>query len=64
METFIDFIIGPYKTAAVSQIMIEAIAFVCGILSVWYAKKANILVYPTGLIGTALTVYLLYQAQY
>ena len=64
METLIEFIIGPYKTAAVSQIAIEAIAFICGILSVWYAKKANFLVYPTGLIGTALTVYLLYQAQY
>ena len=64
METFVEFIIGPYKTAGLTQIVIELIAFICGILSVWYAKKANVLVYPTGLIGTALTVYLLYQAQY
>ncbi len=64
METLIEFIIGPYRAAGALQIVIESIAFICGILSVWYAKKAHILVYPTGLIGTALTVYLLYQAQY
>jgi nicotinamide mononucleotide transporter len=64
METFVELFIGPYKTAGLTQIVIEFIAFICGILSVWYAKKANVLVYPTGLIGTALTVYLLYQAQY
>ena len=64
METLIDFFIGPYKAAGMAQIIIESIAFICGILSVWYAKKAHVLVYPTGLIGTALTVYLLYQAQY
>jgi nicotinamide mononucleotide transporter len=64
METLIEFIIGPYRASGTLQIVIESIAFICGILSVWYAKKAHILVYPTGLIGTALTVYLLYQAQY
>jgi nicotinamide mononucleotide transporter len=29
------------------------------ILSVWYARSENILVYPTGLIATVITVYLL-----
>jgi nicotinamide mononucleotide transporter len=46
------------------QIVLEAIAFVFGILSVWYAKKANILVYPSGIICTVITVYLLYINQY
>jgi nicotinamide mononucleotide transporter len=46
------------------QIVLEAIAFVFGILSVWYAKKANILVYPTGIICTAITVYLLNVNEY
>jgi nicotinamide mononucleotide transporter len=64
MDTIIEFIIGPYRSVGALQILIEFIAFICGILSVWYAKKAHILVYPTGLIGTALTVYLLYQAEY
>ena len=64
MDTLIEFLTGPYRTAGIGQIVIESIAFICGILSVWYAKKAHVLVYPTGLVGTALTVYLLYQAQY
>jgi nicotinamide riboside transporter PnuC len=29
---------------------IGVIAFVFGILSVWYAEQENILVYPTGLL--------------
>ena len=64
MDTLIEFLTGPYRTAGIGQIVIESIAFICGILSVWYAKKAHVLVYHTGLVGTALTVYLLYQAQY
>ena len=35
--------------------------FVFGFLSVWYSKKENILVYPTGIISTAIFVYLLLQ---
>jgi nicotinamide mononucleotide transporter len=31
---------------------------------VWYAKKENILVYPTGLIATVISVYLLWRAGY
>ncbi len=64
MEPVFDFLLGSYKDTTVLQICIEAVAFICGILSVWYAKNENVMVYPTGLIGTALTVYLLYQAQY
>jgi nicotinamide mononucleotide transporter len=41
------------------HIVLEFIAFVFGILSVWYARSENILVYPTGLIATVITVYLL-----
>lgn len=43
---------------------LEATAFVFGILSVWYARKEDIKVYPTGIIATALTTYLLYKAAY
>ena len=38
--------------------------FIFGILSVYFAKKENILVYPTGLIATILSVYIMYKAQY
>ena len=60
----LEFLISQYKNATTLQIILESLAFVCGILSVYFAKKENILVYPTGLISTIITVYLLYQAKY
>ena len=60
----IEFFLNAYKNASTTQIVLEFIAFVFGILSVWYAKKENILVYPTGLIATIITTYLLYIAGY
>jgi nicotinamide mononucleotide transporter len=59
-----EFFLNNYKNASTLQITLEAIVFVFGILSVWLAKKENILVYPTGLIATIITTYLLYKAQY
>jgi nicotinamide mononucleotide transporter len=59
-----EFFLNNYKNASTLQIILEAIAFVFGIWSVWLAKKENILVYPTGLIATITTTYLLYKAQY
>ena len=60
----IDFLISQYKNASTTQICLEFLAFVFGIISVYCAKKENIWVYPTGLISTVITVYLLYQASY
>ena len=60
----IDFFLNPYKNASIVSIILELIAFVFGILSVWFAKKENIWVYPTGLIATIITTYLLYRAGY
>ena len=56
MNHIFDFFIDPYRGVSTFQIVLEAIAFVFGILSVWYAKKENILVYPTGIICTVITV--------
>lgn len=64
MTELIDFFIDAYRETSTLYIVLEAIAFVFGIASVWYAKKENILVYPTGLIATSITVYLLYKASY
>jgi nicotinamide mononucleotide transporter len=64
MSPIFDFFVDAYRNAPTYQIILEAIAFVFGILSVWYAKKENILVYPTGIICTVITVYLLYINQY
>ena len=59
-----EFLFDQYKNASTTQIVLEFLAFVFGIASVFYAKKENILVYPTGLVATVITVYLLYQAKY
>lgn len=40
---------------------LEAVAVVMGIVSVWYSRKENILVYPTGLINTTLYIYLSFK---
>lgn len=64
MNDIIDFFIDAYRESPTYIIVLEFIAFVFGILSVWFAKKANIWVYPTGIICTVITVYLLYINQY
>ncbi len=60
----IDFFIDAYKGTPAYLIILEGIAFVFGILSVYYAKNANILVYPTGIICTVITVYILNVNEY
>lgn len=60
----VEFFLDAYKDATVTRIVLEFIVFVCGIASVMYARKENILVYPTGLIATVITTYLLWVAGY
>ncbi len=40
---------------------VEFIAVIAGIASVWFSRKANILVYPIGLINTLLYIYLSFK---
>ena len=61
MSEIIDFFLEPYKTASTLNIVLEVLAVVFGIASVWFAKKENIWVYPTGIISTVLYVYICYQ---
>ena len=61
MNPIFDFFLAPYYDRPAHLIVLEAIAFVFGIASVIYAKKRNILVYPTGLVATVITVYLFLQ---
>ena len=60
----IEFFINQYKNASTIQILLEAFAFIFGIISVFCAKKENIWVYPTGIVSTIITIYLMYQANY
>lgn len=64
MNQIFDFFLDAYRNTPTFQIILEAVAFVFGIASVWFAKQENILVYPTGIICTVITVYLLYVNQY
>lgn len=41
----------------------EAIAVITGILSVWYSKQENVLVYPVGLINNIIYIYLSFSVQ-
>lgn len=57
-------IIHQYKNIPNWQIGIEIIIFIFGIFSVYLAKKENVLVYPTGIICTILSVYIMFNAKY
>ena len=61
MDTLIQFFLDPYQEAKTLNIVLEFTAAAFGIISVFYAKKENILVYPTGIISTGIYVYLLSQ---
>ncbi|MGB5273899.1 MAG: nicotinamide riboside transporter PnuC [Flavobacteriaceae bacterium] len=63
MSQISDFFLDPYQDKATYVILLEAIVFISGILSVWFAKKESIWVYPTGLAATVITVYLLFKDQ-
>ena len=56
-----NFLFGQYFSYQTIDIVLEAIAVIFGLLSVWFAKKDNILVYPTGIISTLIFVYLLFN---
>lgn len=63
MNAIIYFLVQPYVGANSWHIALELIAVVFGILSVVYARKESILVYPTGIISTIIYVFLLLQWQ-
>ncbi|MEM6344530.1 MAG: nicotinamide riboside transporter PnuC [Bacteroidota bacterium] len=59
-QAIIDFFFEPYYAYQTVDIVLEAIAVIFGLASVFFAAQENIWVYPTGLISTAIYVYLLY----
>jgi len=52
-EIYYQFIAGMKETS-----WFEYIGVFCGIGSVWFSKKENILVYPVGLVNTILYIYI------
>lgn len=60
MDKIIEFLVEPYQSYSNFQIGLEVIAALLGISSVIFSARKNILVYPTGIISTAIYVYLLF----
>jgi nicotinamide mononucleotide transporter len=57
----IEFLFSQYKDYSNLFIFLELTAVVFGIISVLFARKNNILVYPTGLVSTLIYVYILLE---
>jgi len=61
MNELLNFFIEPYKNAQIINIILEFLAAFFGVISVFYAKNEDVLVFPTGIISTGIYVYLLSQ---
>jgi len=60
MSQIFDYLFSQYHEIPQYLITLELIAVLFGFLSVWFSKQENILVYPTGIISTAIFVYILW----
>ena len=59
MNQIFDFLFSQYANSSPLDITLEIVAVFFGFLSVWYSKQNKIWVFPTGMISTAIFVYLL-----
>ncbi|MFD0798996.1 nicotinamide riboside transporter PnuC [Maribacter chungangensis] len=59
MNLIFDWIFAQYKDTPSYLVVLEMVGVFFGFLSVWYSKKENILVFPTGIISTGIFVYIL-----
>ena len=59
MNPIFDFFFGQYSGYETFDIVLEIVAVFFGFLSVWFSKQNIIWVFPTGMISTAIFVYLL-----
>ena len=61
MSQIFNLLFEQYSQYQTFDIFLEITAVVFGLLSVWYSKNNNILVYPTGMISTSIFIYLLFK---
>ena len=61
MDQIFNFLFSQYSEYTLTHTLLELFAVTMNIFSVIYAKRNSILVYPTGLIGTGIFVYILYN---
>lgn len=57
----IAFFFSQYAGYPILEIILELVAVFFGLASVWFAKKDNILVFPTGIVSTFIYAYLLWK---
>ncbi|MDO4224843.1 MAG: nicotinamide riboside transporter PnuC, partial [Bergeyella zoohelcum] len=55
-----ELLLKPYENYQTFDIALEATATIFGLLSVFFSIRKNIWVYPTGIISTAIYVYILF----
>ncbi|WP_162427639.1 nicotinamide riboside transporter PnuC [Pontibacter pudoricolor] len=55
-QVWVQFVSGMIQTS-----LLEYVAVIAGIVSVWYSRKEDILVYPIGLVSTIIYVYLSFK---
>jgi nicotinamide mononucleotide transporter len=58
MSPIIDWFFQQYEGIDTHLVVLEIIGSVFGLLSVWFSKRDNILVFPTGIISTVIFVYI------
>jgi nicotinamide mononucleotide transporter len=59
MNQLFEILFSQYSAYSTLDIVLELTAVFFGVVSVLYAKKNNVLVYPSGIVGSAIFVYLL-----
>ena len=59
MNPIFDWLFQQYENTPTHLVVLEIIAVIFGLLSVWFSKRDNILVFPTGIISTLIFVYIL-----
>ncbi|GIJ92992.1 nicotinamide mononucleotide transporter [Capnocytophaga stomatis] len=63
MNHIFDWFFAQYKGVETHLVVLEIIGVCFGLLSVYFSKKRNIWVYPTGIISTVIFVYLLWVSR-
>ena len=59
MSPIFDWFFQQYKDVPNHIVILEIIGVALGLLSAWFSKQDNILIYPTGILSTAIFVYIL-----
>ncbi|RRO15950.1 nicotinamide riboside transporter PnuC [Flavobacteriaceae bacterium 14752] len=59
MNLIFEWFFQQYENTPQHLVVLEIIGSLFGLMSVWFSKRDNILVFPTGIISTAIFVYIL-----